>query len=439
MSIRTRLATLCMYFIGICFFAWILPMFYQLLFVKTVDKTHMFFSPVDNNMIFTEQLLERDVKAEEKSENHHADVVYKNEKGEYFTRNEFEAKIPFIYYRNMELRGLLPLNLHGKSLDRAAIQKERRVFEMPSRLLDDHVYKEEIYPLMDANPGQVALVLPADRIRFTDTALEFIDSDLNGVDAEQTQAYTKALSDKGFTFPAKGVWGNFTTFKPFEGGTFVVDTAGKTFHLVRRNNILEVVVVPFAKDIVPQKMVIAEAKDRKYLGLVLDTQNRMYLMHQDGFALTYIPTKEYAPQHMDFKLIMDPLFMTAVYSDAKHIHAVAFANAENLGGSVKPLHSYVHQMSMSKDTSLTQVADIIFPFMLSFTDLHSSKGQFKTAMSSQYFGYGIMFNLLLALAYGFAFRTYRMAKVARQGLFVAVFGIYVLIPLVLMEQYKERN
>ncbi len=439
MNIKTRLATLCMYFIAICFFAWILPMFYQLLFVKSVDKTHMFYSPVDNNMIFTEQLLERDLKAEEKSENHHADVVYKNEAGDYFTRNEFEAKIPFIYYRNMELRGLLPLTLHGKSLDRAAIQKERRVFEMPSRLLDAHVYKEQIYPLMDANPGQVALVLPADRIRFTDTQLEFIDSDLNGVDAAQTKAYTKALADKGFHFPAKGIWGNFTTFKPFEGGTFVVDSAGKTFHLVRRNNILEVAVLPFPKDIIPQKMVIAEAKDRKYLGLVLDTQNRMYLMHQDDFALTHIPTKGYAPQHMDFKLIMDPLFMTAVYSDAKFIHAVAFANAENLGDKVHPLHAYVHQMSMSKSTAFTQVADIIFPFSISFEDLHSSKGRWKTTISAQYLGYGIVFNLLLALAYAFVFRAYRKAKVARQGLFIVGFGMYVLIPLVLMEQYKERN
>ncbi len=439
MSIKTRIATLCMYFIGICFFAWILPMFYQMLFVKTVDKTHMFYSPVDNNMIYTEQLLERDLKAEEKSENHHADVVYKNEKGEYFTRNEFEAKIPFIYYRNMDLRGLLPMTLHGKTLDSAAIQKERRVFEMPARLLDDNMHKDEIYPLMDANPGQVALILPADRIRFTSTRLEFIDSDLNGVDDIQTQAYTKALTDKGFTFPAKGVWGNFTTFKPFEGGTFVVDSAGKTFQLIRRNNILEVLQVPFAEGIVPQKMVIAEAKDRKYLGLVVDTQGRVYLMHQEDFALTHIPTKDYTPSRMDFKLIMDPLFVTAVYSDAEHIHAVAFANASELGAKLKPLHSFTHQMSRSKDTFVTNLAEIIFPLSLSFTDLHSSKGKLACTLSPQYIGLGLVFNSILALLYIFAFRAYRKAKLVRQGLCIVVLGIYVCIPLVLMEQYKERN
>ncbi len=436
---KTRIASLCMYLISICFFAWVLPMFYNLILIKTVDKTHMFYSPVDNNMIYTEQVLEPDAKAAEKSETHHADVVYKNEKGEYFTRNEFEAKIPFIYYRNMELRGLLPINLHGQSLNSAAIQKERRVFEMPARLLDTNTYKEEIYPLMDANPGQVALVLPADRIRFNKNNLEFIDSDLNSVDAEQTKIYTNTLADKGFTFPAKGIWANFTTFKPFEGGTFVVDNSGKTFHLLRKDNILNVSQVPFDKDIIPQKMVIAEAKDRKYLGLVLDTKGRMYLLHDKSFALTHIPTKDFIAQNMDFKLIMDPLFITAVYSDNKYIHAIAFKNEENLPPKLVPLHDYKHQMSRSKSTFLNNLSEILFPFSLSFEDLHSNKGKWTFHLSPKYLGYGLAFNALLAILYAFLFIAYRKTKLIRQGVSIVVLGIYAFVPLILMEQYKDRN
>ncbi len=436
---KRRLASLCMYFISICFFSWVFPMFYQLLFIKNVDKTHMFYSPVDNMMIYTEQLLHQDIKAEEKSENHHADVVYKNEKGEYFTRNEFEAKIPFIYYRNMELRGLLPMTLHGKSFDRQAIQKERRVFEMPSRLLDNKVYKEQIYPLIDANPGQVALVLPADRIRFTDTMLEFIESDHNHIEPEQAVSYTKSLRDQGFTFPAKGIWGNFTTFKPFEGGVFVTDAKGKTFHLLRANNNLTVNKVAFAEDIVPKKIVMAEAADKKYLGLVLDTKDRIYLLHQDGFRLSQIPTPNYISDQMDFKLIMDPLFITAVYADNKDIHAVAIANNPVLPSHLEPLHSFTHAMSRGKSTMMTDIAHILFPFSLSFSDLHSNKGQWIFTPSPNYLGLGLLLHVLLAGIYVFYYRKHRRNNIAIQSVFILVFGIYIVIPLLLMEQYKERN
>ncbi len=436
---KTRIAGFCMYALSICFFAWAFPMFYSLLFVKVVDKTHMFYSPVGNNMVYTEQILERDVKAEEKSENHHSDVVYKNEKDDYFTRNEFEAQIPFIYYRNMELRKLLPMTLHGKAFDSATIQKARRVLEMPARLLDDNVYKEKIYPLIDANPGQVALVLPADRVRFSGSEFQFIDSDLNAVDAEQSKVYTQSLLDKGFTFPAKGVWGNFTTFKPYEGGVFVVDAAGKTFQIIRRSNKLEIIQMPFPASVVPKKIVIAEAKDRKYLGLVLDTKERMYLLHEKDFKLTHIPTPNYVSAGMDFKLIMDPLFITAVYSDDAYIYASAFNNAENLAQALEPLHSFKHQMSRNKSTVISKTADVLFPFSLSFNDLHSNKGQWILKISPMYVGFTLLFNAALAVAYGLLFRRHSPRRVFIQSGIIVILGVYIFIPFLLMEQYKERN
>ncbi len=436
---KIRCAAFCMYFISICFFAWVAPMLYHLVLVKVVDKTHLFYSPVDDTMIYTEQLLDRDAKAEAKSENHHADVVYKNEKGEYFTRNEFEAKLPFIYYRNMEMRGLLPMTLHGQSFDRQAIQKERRVLEMPSRLLDDKIYKEKVYSLIDANPGQVALVLPADRVRFTESELEFIDSDANGVDAEKTAQYTKTMKDKGFLFPAKGVWGNFSTFKPFEGGTFVLDAQGKTFRLVRENNVLTVQPMPFADGIVPKRIVIAESKDRKYLGLLLDTKERVYLLHDNDYSLTHIPTPKYVSANMDLKLIMDPLFVTVVFSDAERIHAVAFKNAQVLPPELVPIHSFEHSMSRSKRTVLVDIAHVLFPFSLSLKDLHSSKGELHATLSPHFLGLGLVFQLLLAAAYAFFYRAHGKKAIYVQSSCIAIFGLFILVPFLLMEQYKERN
>ncbi len=439
---KIRIASLCMYIISIFFFSWALPMFYDVLFTKNVEKTNMFYSPVDNNMVYTEQILLRDEQAEAMSETHHSDVVYKNENGDYFTKDEFEAKIPFIYFRNMELRGLLPMELYGISFDRASIEAERRVLEMPARTLDENIYIEQIYPLLEANPGQVALTLPADRIRLSSDRLEVVDSDLNQVDPLRTEEYTQALLEMGFAFPAQGLWGNFNTFKPYESGVFILDSNGKTFHLLRENDVPIASVTTWSEDIVPHRIILSEAADRKYLGLLLDTQSRMYLLHQDGFALTHIPTPEFIAGTMDFKLLMDPLFITAVYSDSTYIHAVAFENAEVLGAELTPIHSYTHEMSQSQTTMTSTIADIIFPFSIELFDFHMTKGRFQVIISPHYMYYGLLLGLLLALVYCFRFvgqRKEHMTSFYLQCASIVVFGIYVFIPLLLMEQYKDRN
>lgn len=117
----TQISTVCIYIITVLLLAWAMPALYTLLFEKEVAKTAIFFSPTDKKMVYTEQLRIDDPIAMQMSENHHADIVYKDEEGNYYNRLDFEAKIPFLYFRNMEMRGLLPIEIDGQSYDRARI------------------------------------------------------------------------------------------------------------------------------------------------------------------------------------------------------------------------------------------------------------------------------------------------------------------------------
>ncbi len=435
---KIRLATFCLYFMSIMFFAWALPTLYDLVFTKTVSKTHIFYSPTAKVMVYTEQLLSRDMAAEEKSETHHSDVVYKNEKGQYFTREEFEALLPFIYYRNMEMRGLLPLEIDGRSFDRQIIQAERRVLELPARLISGKQY-EQIFPLIESNPGQVALVLPADRFRLGGDNFVMVDSDANQVDPSQSEKYSKALQDQGFTFPIKGIWGNFSTFKAYEGGVFLLDSFDKTFHLIRRDNEPIVQSVDFPEDVVPQTIVVSETKERKYLGLVLDTKDRIHLLSEQDFALTHIPTPGYVPERMDFKLVMDPLYLTAIFSDARNIKAIAFANNPQLPPVLEALHDFTHEMSQSKATSYSKAASLLFPFAIKFQEPESRFGVFQLHLSPLYWPYSLILGFVLAIIYVLRFRHQRERTLCKQGIFIVFLGLYILIPFLLMEQYKDRQ
>ncbi|MBQ7608502.1 MAG: DUF4857 domain-containing protein [Desulfovibrionaceae bacterium] len=224
-----KVAFLCLLLFTICALSWALPAGYNLVFVKPIEKTKLFYSPVLEKCIFTEQIRGFDREAAAKSEGHHSDIVYKDEDGHYYDRLGFEAALPFIYYRNMEMRGLLPVTVRGKSFDRKAIEKARRVLELPASSIDGHRPNPKCYPLIEANPGQVALLYPDDRFRLSARGLEFINADTNAKDARRTERFTSALEKQGFVFPARHVGGNFTNFKPYEGGIFLVDAKAPCF------------------------------------------------------------------------------------------------------------------------------------------------------------------------------------------------------------------
>lgn len=431
--------TLCIYVLCVFLLSWALPEMYSMFFKKEVAKTALFFSPIDKKMIYTEQLLIDDMQAKEKSENHHADVAYKDEDGKYYSREEFEAKIPFIYFRNMELRGLLPLEIDGKIYDRTIIEKHRRVLELSSRQLDHKKHEESIYPLLESNPNQVALVLPTDRFRMTKHTMEFINSDKNIRQSDLSDLFTNALDEKGFIFPAQKVWGNFSIFKPYDAGIFVLDSEGQSFHVLRKNNMPIITKIPFDKGFIPAKIIVSEAKDRKLFGLLLDTKNQIHLFHTENYALTRIPSPGYNPETMDIKILLDPIYLTVIYSDNKNIKATAFYyDDEDKKSTLSPLHTFSMPMSRTQKTYYGEINQIIFPFTIELKADDSAKAVFNISMSKYFLTYSLIFNLFLTLLYSVFCRVKGYSFPRIQSAFIVCFGLYIFIPLFCMEQYRKR-
>ncbi len=433
-----KLSLISLYMLCIFALAWALPAGYNYVFSKDIAKTAVFYSPTDKMMVYTEQVRINDEKAREKSENHHADVVYKDADGNYYTREEFEAKIPFIYFRNMEMRGLLPLEIDGQSYDRARIEAHRRVLEIPAYAMPNKSYEYAIYPLLESNPSQVALVLPTDRFRMTNNAMEFINSDINKVDVELTNLFTNALLDKGFSFPAQEVWGNFTIFKPYDAGVFVLDNNGKVFHVLRKNNMPEIVELPL-NNVIPQKMLITETQDRKFYGLIVDIENKVYLLHTENYALTHIPSPNYNPNAMDFKVLVDPIYLTAIYSDNKNVYANAYYyNSEESMDILEIENSFTMQMSRIQKTNYDKIADCLFPFRINLSEEESLKAVLNIEFNKDYLKFGLFLSFLLALIYKIYYKRNRFSISTYELASIAMFGIYMLLPFLCMEAYRKR-
>lgn len=433
---------LCLTLLCALVLAWSLPRLYDMALLKSLDKTHVFFSPVLKKFIYTEQIYGHDENAALKSDGHHADIVYKDEDGVYYDRLGFEAALPFIYFRNMEARGLLPVRLEGRVLQRADIERSRRVLELPARQLDGKGPAREYLPLLEADPGQVALVYPDDRFRLTATGMQFINADSNAPDQALGRRFTEALLAAGFRFPARHVGGNFTTFKPHEGGVFLVDRAGALFHLLRYHDQPRVTAVPLPPGVMPRHVLVSESRERLWAGLMLDGSGTIWLMKEHGAGLppAFLPLSipGYAPDSMDCKLIFDPLYLTAVVSDSARLHAAVYRlPQEGLPATpLAPLRTFSHHMARDRHVWQHHLAAALFPFRLTFSQEGREFLSPRIDLSPRWASLALPLCLLLALVH--AIRLARRHELAGSrwlevGTILGT-GIFGLIPLLLLDE-----
>ncbi len=399
-----------------------LPLLYRQLFFTDVGKTHLFYSPVARDFVFTETVVGKvPEQVQAKSEDHHARIAYKKAGQDYVSRVEFEKLLPFIYYKNMDLWGLLPLKLNGQVFDKPTIKQNRRVMELKARHLEGHSPVTPVFPLMESNPGHARLVFPEDRFRMTRNSMEFINADSNTKDAELTRAFTRALTEKGFVFPARSVNGKFTVLKPFDEGIFLVDGTYSVFHVKRVNGSPQVVKTPIDPSVRTRYIKVSENRQKQFYGILLAEDGRAFLISYDDYALISLPLDGYDPDSMDLKLIFNPLYCTAVFSDAAVIHAVAMDKHFGVIGT------WTHTMSRAAMTPAKAFYQLLFPFVIQLDqetsdflsiDLVFSGWTGAMGMGLCFFGYGF-----------WCFFVIRRPPTVAKTVLVAMFGIYGIVAL----------
>lgn len=246
--------------------------------------------------------------------------------------------------------------------------------------------------------------------------MEFVNADTNTVDEALTTLFTRALQEQDFVFPAQSVNGNFTILKAFDEGVFLVDNEYQVFHLKRREGRPQVVKTDIDPALETRHIKISENRQRRYYGLLLAGDGRLYLLTYENYHLVPLPLVQYDADRMDFKLLINPLYHTAVWSDERTIRAVAMDTA------YRPMNRHIHQMSRATVTSMQRIYQVIFPFTL---DLNLTEGRYL-GLSVQTGGVWSLVGLALSLI-GYLL-VHRLRHGRPPGIFsvilVAVTGIY---------------
>jgi hypothetical protein len=388
-----------------------LPLAKELLFGYRYGKTDLFYSPVIERFVYTELL----------GDGHQ--FIYRDDAGNDYTREAFEALIPFIYYKNMEIWGRLPLLIQGQSFDKAAIQAERLVLQLDPDELPGHTPRIGLFPLLESNPGRARLSFPEDIMR-PGAALTFIGSDENRMDPALTLTFTAALREAGFAFPVRATFGRVSILKAFDAGYFLVDADGGLFHLKRVDGAPAVARVALPEGVAVRHVKVAENRRGEHLGLLLATDGRLFLLGKQGYALTPLPLPGYDPDRMEVKILFNPLQRTAVYSDHREIRAVA------MDRDFRPIAEYGREMAMARPRPVDRVWSALLPFELVLSDPNSRYLRLDLRLHGRSAAIGIAVALLAAWLL-LRRRGLSWLALLPSLVFVAVTGLYGLLALVL--------
>lgn len=389
-----------------------LPLAKDFLFDDRFGKTQLFYSPVIERFVYTELL----------GAGHQ--FIYRDQDGGDYSREEFETLIPFIYYKNMELWGRLPLRLAGQTFDKASIAAERQVMELSPQELPGHAPRIQLFPLLESNPGRARLRFPEDILRPAER-LDVISSDANRLDPELTATFTQALADAGFRFPVEATFGRVSILKAFDAGYFLRDSAGALFHLRRVDGAPQVTAVPLPEGLAVRHIKVTENKRREVLGLLLSEDGRLLLMAEQDDTLTPLQLPDYRADDMALKILFNPLYRTAIYSDRENIHAVV------MDRNFEPIERYSRRMAMASPRLIDQVWDMLVPFSL---ELHDPDSRYL-GLSPHFHGLaaGIGVALALLLAFGvLRLRGIRPTQARMDLLLVVLGGLYGLLALILI-------
>lgn len=274
-------------------------------------------------------------------------------------RKSYEANLPFIYWKNLEINNKLPVAVDDHKYSKKDIRYGRQSFSLRPDMLFGHRPLPKLFPLFHTKSGKAQIPFP-EHLFSMDNKIHFFDGASNKESVRFGEIFDRALADADFSFPSKFIAGKTTNLKPFDEGYFILDDMNHLFHLKFFNSAPAVKKVPLPDNIIPRYIKISENRQKKFYGMVIDTKNRLYMLTYDNYNLVRLDLPEYNPDKMKLQLMVNPIYITARYSDSEKTYAKVFSK------NFKPVSEICVKIPGSEALS-ARIVSWIFPFKIIFT------------------------------------------------------------------------
>ena len=387
----------------------LLPYYFQLSFGRRVFNPRIQYSSVK------EEFLVR------KYEN--SRLYWLDQAGNKYSNIEADPLLPLHSYRLLLAKNIMPDSIGEKEVNIDSIRLNNLQLRVRPKEIDAPGIN--LYPLFESKPPRLSLFMPSNFMRITEQ-VEFIDAKTNQVEPEISQAFTSALDEVGFKYPAIKYFGNPTTRKAFDEGYFVIDSEQNFFHIKKVHG------EPYCKKInLPDKfkvkhMTVYENNLREFYGIVFNENSEIYLLMYDHYRLQKMPVENFNMKTDNFLFRGNWLYrQMTVYKDNKISCFVTDRDYNRIAYYEEPIeYLYSDDMKM--------IAAVIFPFILKY---HVYNTNYVGFYFSDYSYTALYLNIIL-MAMLLFFKRYRANKALKKWYdyaIVLVTGIYGLIAVLIYE------
>lgn len=390
-----------------------IPDFYWKANKHELKRTGVYFSPISKSFFF----LKSDVHG----------VVYTDPKGKIYSRDDFEQLIPFVNFRQLMLTGKLPDSLYGVKL----IPKEINLNNVTLRVnpLAINSRPLQLYPLIESASGRVRLELPLDYFRISNR-MEFVTSSTNEINEKKSRLFTSALTEQGFKFPSKFIYGNPSTKKPFDEGYFVIDSGNNVFHIkmIKGKPFCKKTKIP--SDLGIAYMAINEYELREFYGVIVTNNDEAFLISYDHYKLIKLPVEGYNHQEHQLQFRGDLFYRIIVVYKENGFNAVITDRN----------YKVVDRYGETKQTKDEMTAGVIASYLFPFTTVIEKD---TTPFVNFYFTFSGLRSLILTLIMlGASFLYLRkknlpVKRVVPYYLLVLLTGIYGFIALLIVRDFDD--
>jgi len=403
-----RLSRLVLIFLVIVVAAVYLPKYYWLSFEKRIVEPTVYYSPLKKDFIIGK---------------YGTHFFWQDRFGKIFNRDQIDSLLPFFNYRLLAARGKMPAFIDGVKIDLETV----RLNNITERIRPKEIRIPEIplYPLFESKPPRLRLTLPPSFFRIG-RRMEFITAKTNTIDQALSQKFTQALKAQNFIFPAKRIFGNPTTRKPFDEGYFVIDSADQLFHIkmIRGRPFCANTHLPASVKI--RFLFVKENPLKEFYAVVISQTNQIYLLMYDRYRLQKLPVTGYHAD-ADKLYLRANLFYRAITVYHKNSLKTIVTNRK-----YKLVARYTESWPGKMDLPAGKLSVYLFPFTLKLMSAKSYFVQFYF----EHFSYlaGILnVILLISLLFSKRYRGRLALKRWYDLLIVLITGIYGFIAILILE------
>lgn len=289
-----RLSRAILVLVAIVAGAVILPQFYWMLFEQPVRTPFIMYSCVDDDF-----MIQRSGEP----------MVREDTRGNQYTREEYEEKLPLLYMRQLMLSGTMYDTIKGIAIDAREVNMTRSFFRYTPT--DRYTPEPGLYPLLESQSGRANLELPDDFFRIT-WRMEFVKAKENQVDEEKSRLFSAALYHKGFVFPATRIAGLPTTRKSCDEGYLVTDAEEKLFHVKMVKGQPYVVQATLPEGLQFEHIACVDFRDKLFYAYLIDKGGEIWILTQDDYQLQKLPVGAFHPAEEELK----------IYGDLFHYHVI---------------------------------------------------------------------------------------------------------------------